>query len=581
MKQFKYIVIAIAIFTLSACSSSSRTSSSVSPQIDFKSARMNAEKIAASNRKFIDGIKEKSIENYVAAIKNFEESIKLNPYNDAAYFELSHLYLSTGQMDQSLKNIKKANELDIENHWYIISYIEILEILKAHEEALPLTEKLLSLKPKEVDYWYKRLNIQVKLKQYPAAISTMDSIEKRVGINKDLSMQKEELYRLTGNKTAALNEMEKLYYNDTTAITHGIILAETYFRHGFPEKGETILKRIIKNNPNSGRAYLLYAELEKSKGNDLSYYSYLIKAFEQSSLNIDMKMKHLVTYFNKLGQQPYQNEALELSKVMIKAHPRNAKAYAVYADFLYNIEELENALEMYLKSLEINKSIFTVWHQTMLVAAELEDFNETIRIADESLEYFPNQSMIYYIKSIAQIRLNDYEGAVGTINAGIDLTFDNPALKSEFYSNLGEAYYKINQYEESYASFDAALKINPDNVIVLNNYSYYLSVQNDDLEKAKNMSKRSNLLDPDNNSFEDTYAWILYKMSNFAEALIWIEKALSHGGENSATIVEHYGDVLFKLDRKDEAYDQWIKSKNLGNTSEFIDKKIEEKKLYE
>ena len=61
----------------------------------------------------------------------------------------------------------------------------------------------------------------------------------------------------------------------------------------------------------------------------------------------------------------------------------------------------------------------------------------------------------------------------------------------------------------------------------------------------------------------------------------WLEKSLDIGGASSATIVEHYGDVLFQLGREEEALKEWNAAKDLGSDSEWIDKKIRDKTLYE
>ena len=70
-------------------------------------------------------------------------------------------------------------------------------------------------------------------------------------------------------------------------------------------------------------------------------------------------------------------------------------------------------------------------------------------------------------------------------------------------------------------------------------------------------------------------------MKDYNNALVWIEKALASGGTSSATIVEHYGDILYRLKRTNEALEQWQKAKELGSDSENIDQKIADKKLYE
>jgi len=125
------------------------------------------------------------------------------------------------------------------------------------------------------------------------------------------------------------------------------------------------------------------------------------------------------------------------------------------------------------------------------------------------------------------------------------------------------------------------LKLDPDNAYVLNNYSYYLSVRKLNLERAKEMSAYSNKLDPDNSSFLDTYAWILFQLGDFPGAKEWQEKAMKANGDKSGNILEHYGDILYELGKKDDAVDYWKKAKELGTDSGTIDRKINEQKYVE
>jgi len=114
----------------------------------------------------------------------------------------------------------------------------------------------------------------------------------------------------------------------------------------------------------------------------------------------------------------------------------------------------------------------------------------------------------------------------------------------------------------------------------LNNYAYFLSLRNENLEKAAEMAGRAVELKP-GSANQDTYGWVLYQMGNYDEAAIMIKKAIDNGANSSAVILEHYGDVLWKLDRKEDALDYWKKAKAAGEGSEFLDKKVEEKKMYE
>jgi len=164
---------------------------------------------------------------------------------------------------------------------------------------------------------------------------------------------------------------------------------------------------------------------------------------------------------------------------------------------------------------------------------------------------------------------------------GKDYVLDNPGLLSQFYGYLGDAYYQLKNYTESDLAFDNSLKADKNNIVVLNNYAYYLSLRNVNLEKAEAMSKRSNDLDPNNSSYQDTYGWVLYKMGKYNDAKIWIGKAIANLSTINGTLQEHYGDILYKLGDTENAVKYWENAKKTGEASDVIDKKIADKKLYE
>ncbi len=154
-------------------------------------------------------------------------------------------------------------------------------------------------------------------------------------------------------------------------------------------------------------------------------------------------------------------------------------------------------------------------------------------------------------------------------------------LLVDFYSRLGDTYHELKNHAESDKYYEKALALDPKNAFVLNNYSYYLSLRKENLEKAEKMSKLSNDLMPNQSSFLDTYAWVLYQMGRYEEAKVWIEKAIANSGSTNGVILEHYGDILFRLNKTQEAQEQWKKAKEAGGGSDFLDKKIADKKLYE
>jgi Tfp pilus assembly protein PilF len=152
-------------------------------------------------------------------------------------------------------------------------------------------------------------------------------------------------------------------------------------------------------------------------------------------------------------------------------------------------------------------------------------------------------------------------------------------MNVQLLSVLADAHNNLKQYKESDEAFEKAIKKDPNSPLLLNNYSYFLSLRSENLERAEEMSKKANLLQPREANYQDTYAWILYQQGKYEIALEWILKAIQGGGASSGVIVEHYGDILYKMGETTKAMEQWKRALELGGHSDELSGKIEDKKL--
>ena len=179
------------------------------------------------------------------------------------------------------------------------------------------------------------------------------------------------------------------------------------------------------------------------------------------------------------------------------------------------------------------------------------------------------------------IRLGNYQDAVDMFQTALMMSAKNQKMKADIYGRLGEAYHYMKKYAQSDKNFEKAVKGDPNAFSILDSYSYHLALRGENLEKALQMSKRANDLQPKNPRLQDTHGWVLYKMKNYESARKWIQKALKNGGENMPNILEHFGDVLYQMDDKEQALIYWQKAQEKGSSSELLEKKITDKKLYE
>lgn len=533
-------------------------------------------------RVFFDANKEKMLGNYDQAELLFSQALRIDPNSAATMYELANIYAFQGNKNQALFYSKKAAAADPKNVWYQLLYADCLKDNKQPADVVTVFEKLVKDYPDRIDFYYELANSYLYVNKLNEAIRTYNKIEEQVGVTEDASMQKLKIYKATNNFDKSVEEAQKLIKAFPKEAKYYGMLGELYQDKGMNEKALAAYNDLLKIDPDNAYVHLSLADYYRNlKQNDNSFREIRI-AFRSKDLDIDTKVKILLSYYSVTETYTeLKADADELCKIIVEVHPTEAKAFSIYGDFLYRDKKLDEARIQYRKAIALDKEKYALWNQLLLIESELNDYPAMEKESKETMELFPNQSLPYFFNGAANIQLKNYREAIDALTEGKEFVFDNKPLLAQFYANIGDAQNQLKDHAASDAAYEKALEIDPSNVYVLNNYAYYLSLRNANLEKAEQMSKRSNELEPNNNSYQDTYGWILYQMKKYEDAKTWIGKALDNGGRGNGTLLEHYGDILYRLNDKDGALKYWMDAKKAGGATDLIDKKITDKKLYE
>jgi tetratricopeptide (TPR) repeat protein len=578
-----YILVFLVAFIV-ACSPSEKvksTSKSPAKQSSNISDLPEKEQIKF---KFIfhNANKERILGNYQLAASLFKQCTEIAPKEATSYYELAHILEQSKENKLALEYVEKAVKLDPDNYWYRVLYAHSLQRTGNSDEAIKQYEKLIEANPGNIDLYFDLAGMQLYSGKYKESIKSFNEIEKQMGISEEISVQKEKIYIKLGDVDGAASEIQMLINEYPNELKYQVLLADLYLANDMTDKAFSVYQEILKKDPQNPYANLSLYDYYKSKGENEKASESLKKAFASSDLDIDTKMKILLSYYSTTDSE-LKKEALELNKILISAHPKEAKAYTIYGDFLYQDKKLESAKENYLKAIELDNSKLPIWNQLIFIESELQDTEGLLRDSKAAIELFPNQPLFYFFYGATNLQKKNYEEAVEYLALGKDYAIGNPPLLTQFHANLGDAYNGLKQYKKSDNAYEEALKIDPKNIYVLNNYSYFLSLREEKLDRAEELSVLCNELEPDQANYQDTYAWILYKQEKFIAAKEWLEKAMMNGGASSATILEHLGDTYAKLKNITKALEYWNKAKNInsGGGSELLNKKIADKKLYE
>ena len=534
------------------------------------------------NHYFISANKEKLLGNTEDAIRLFKKCLQLDPDNAAAAYELSIIALNSNDFQNAELYSRKAYTLDPDNEWYAVLFVESLQRNKKAGEAIKVYQKLIKNLPERIDIYYDFADCYLRMNKPVEAIEIYNELEKKTGINEELSLQKEKIYVRMGKLDKAVEEINKLIATAPEEAKYYGILAELYAANNMDKEAVETYQKALKIDDENPYINLSFSEYYRQKRDYPKGFIYLEKAFNSEALDIDSKVKILLSYYVVSEKsEELKTQSLALAELIIKAHPKDAKAYSVAGDFYYRDKKLEKAKECFTKAVEFDKSKYVIWNQLLIIESELQQFPEMIKHGKEAVELFPNEPTVYLLLGIAYLQEKNPAEALVVLNQGKNMIIDNKALSGQFYANIGDAYYRTKQMDKSDEAYEEALKINPNDTYVLNNYAYYLSLRNEKLDKAEEMSKKSNEIERDNPSYNDTYAWILYGLGKYEDAKLWLEKAIANGAANNAVILEHLGDVEYKLKNSELAIDYWIKAKKAGTGSDNLERKINEKKLIE
>jgi len=547
---------------------------------DEKSAKKERENSA----QFLDGFKQRQLGNPDEAIRIYEADIEKYPDDDAAMFYLAELYANKQDFVLALQMAKKAVELKPNNEWYRLLLVDIYLASGDLDSMTKEMESLVELYPENLDFFNQLAVAYIRNNNYQSAIDVFNQLEKRTRISEEISMQKVKLYQLMGKEKKAFREIKKLINTNPQATRYHAILAEMYMSANMKENALKEYLTIKKLDPQDEYIDLSIADFYQKKGDQQKATQYLLDGFTNSRLDIDTKIQILLSFYKISENQPELTEkAFKLLEVLIETHPNDPKAWSVYADFYAREEKWIKTRDAYRKVISLDSSRFVVWQQLLFAESEI---GETQALADESkraFRLFPVQPLPYLFNGIANYQLKNEVLAIQSLERGKDFVYDNPIMLEQFLLLLGDAYHSQGNDKKSFEYYEKVLKINPSNSFVLNNYAYYLSLKNEQLEKAEKMALRAVQLDTENPSNQDTYGWVLFKNSKYSEAKMWIEKAVNLSP--NATLYEHYGDVLYKLGETNKAIEYWQKAKDSDSsgkeTSEFLNKKLIDKTYYE
>lgn len=519
----------------------------------------------------------------------------------AAYYWLSTHYRKQGDALHSILTIETAVAIDSVNYWYTEAEGSLFLALKQYEEAQVCFERLVRNYPQKSDPLYSMAQIYVQMDSIDQCIATLNRLEELEGINPNMTQYKYSLLERNGRGEEGLDEYRKLIARYPYNVQYRIQLGDLQMQNGQIQQAKLTYDQAAAIEPDNAYVWVAEANYYSMTGNQEAADTLVASALVNANLDVETKVEVMEEYlkgsYRKLSQYREQVEKGSIYSVMdtmalfgnvdslfsevAAMHPTEADIYELQAQWRHAMGQDSLASDCMRFAVDLKPTSQEFWERMLVYATYWMPKERIVELTQECLEQHPGDQAAYSIAAWAYVNLDQKLEAIGQYRQAIEhMTPPDANQVSQLWGNIGDLYYQLDSLDQTWDCYEKAVRYNPTNYSVLNNYAYYLSEARKDLTKAEQMSLKVIQKYPDNPTYLDTYAWILYLEGSYPLAIFYQQHALDclpAGDTSNSTLYDHFGDMKVKSNDLQGAVEMWRKALECDDCDNRadIEKKIE------
>jgi len=528
------------------------------------------------NYLFTEAVKHKIMGNAGEALKLLEQCIKVNPGSAASYYQMAQIVVAGGNTAKGISYLKRAVMLEPENPWYFLMLAGTYYQEKKIDSAIIYYEKAVALNPEKEDMKITLANLYSENRKFEKAKRIYETLDNKYGVNQTSTAGGIKNLMWAGQYDEALKKTELLLNEFPDEILYNGLLAEIYRELGEPDKAMEIYNRLIERNPANPEIQLSLCDFLLTE----KRYGDLFLLLNTVILNEEIMREDKLSLFARMIEiseiTEKNSDKLLLSLMIMEAQYKNDHIVQLLRPELLSQEKKYNEAAARLEEIiSYQPDNYFAWEKLLLVYLDSGNMKKLEERARECATRF-NRSFL------AKILYATGAGENGNINTAMEelrkadiLAGNDKELKMQVLSIKADLLYKNKQYEDAFKTFDEAIRTDGEDIIILNNYAYYLAEQGLRLKEAEKMAAKVISTERDNYTFLDTYGWVLYKRGKNREAEKIFREIVKDGGGKEAVYFEHYGFVLKRRKNCKDAVIHWNKAIEADTTKKYLNKEIE------
>jgi len=532
--------------------------------------------VSAFNYLYVDAVRMKLMGNLGDALKYFEQCLILNPESDATYYQMAQIVLTSGDLVNGKKYIKKGCEIQPGNLWYNMLLASIYHQQNNLDSAIICYERAVNAYPEKENLQVSLAKLYSQNRNYDKARNLLNKLDEKYGVSESTTLSLVENLIDDEKFKEANDKIQQLLVQDPDNIVFNGYLAEIYRHEGKPEKAKEVYNQLIARNPDDPAIQLSLCEFLLSEKNYDELFDLLNIVLMNDKITKEEKISFIAELIENEDISKDHGRKMELAIMILEAaYKDDDLTMLLRPEFLQKEKKSTESTLRLEEIIKLNPGNYYAWEKLLLVYYELKDYSKLQQRGEECATKFNRSVIAKMLYATGAMENENYAVALEELRKADILAGDNKELKLQVLTMRADIYYRMKNYNEAFKAYDEALKMDNSDLTVMNNYAYYLAEQNMQLKEAEQMAKTVIEKEKANKTYLDTYAWVLYKRGKIREASKIMEKIINTEEKGDAEYYEHYGYMLKKMGKCSDAVKNWEAAILLDGTKTNLKKEIE------
>ncbi|NOR64067.1 MAG: tetratricopeptide repeat protein [Rhodobacteraceae bacterium] len=286
--------------------------------------------------------------------------------------------------------------------------------------------------------------------------------------------------------------------------------------------------------------------------------------FDRITAPTDGASETLLVIADALRSDDSQRLSLLYARLALALQPDNAEALLLIGDILTEQSQFALALKAYDAVPEGNPWVLNAKTGRALNLRQNNDLDGAITTLRAAIEIKPDSITLWQSLGDVLRQNGDLAPAREAYTEAIEL-LPAPDIRAAWRLFYARAVveHRADNWPAAEADFRQALALNPAQPDALNYLGYSLVDRGEKLDEALGMIETAVEAKPDSGAIADSLGWVYYRLGRFEDAEAAMEVAVKLLPVDPI-LSDHFGDVLWMVDRKREARFQWRRALSYG-----------------